>query len=65
MGVTQLFGFCIALNFFYKKFRFPSLILLIPLIIAILTAVHQRYLIPFIPICLFGLALFIDVKLKK
>ncbi len=65
MGLIQLFGFSIALNYLYKKFGFPSLILLIPLFIALLTAVHQRYLIPYIPICLFGLAFFIDTKLKK
>tara|TARA_B100000989_G_scaffold299019_1_gene292023 strand:+ start:2881 stop:3915 length:1035 start_codon:yes stop_codon:yes gene_type:complete len=63
LGLIQFFGFYIAMRFLFKKYGFISLVLLIPLFLAILTVAHQRYLIPFIPISLFGIALVFDKKI--
>ncbi|XXK20957.1 hypothetical protein ACMAY5_06875 [Arenicellales bacterium nBUS_48] len=60
LSLIQLIGFFAAINFLVAKYGKPSLLLLIPLLLALFTVVHQRYLIPFIPICLFGLALLFD-----
>jgi hypothetical protein len=57
LGVIQFFGFYLALRFFFQRYGVVSLAILIPIGIYILTYPQQRYLIPFIPICLFGLAL--------
>jgi len=60
LSIAQLYGFYIAMKFLFHKYGAPSLSLLIPLVLALFSVAHQRYLIPFVPICLFGLALRID-----
>ena len=65
LGVMQFLGFYISFRFFYKRYGFPTLIILIPLILALITVTHQRYLIPFIPICLFGISLLFNKSSLK
>lgn len=60
LGVVQLVGFYLAVRFFFQQYGVISLVILIPIGAYILTYPQQRYLIPFIPICLFGLALGFD-----
>ena len=62
LASIQLFGFYIGMRFIFKRYGFASLVILIPIAVALMTVSHQRYLIPFIPICLFGLALTFDSK---
>jgi hypothetical protein len=62
LACIQFFGFYLAIRFFFKRYGIATLAILIPLGVCILTYSHQRYLIPFIPICLFGLALIYDSK---
>lgn len=65
LGFIQLFGFCIGIRYIFQRFGIASLVMLISIGFAILTVSHQRYLIPFIPICLFGLALLLNSKKNK
>ena len=65
LGCVQLFGFYLAIRFFFQRYGIASLAILMPLGVCILTYSHQRYLIPFIPICLFGLALAFDRIIKQ
>lgn len=65
LAFVQLFGFFIAIRYLLKKYGITSLVLLIPLILAIFTVTHQRYLIPFIPLCLFGLSLIFEKFLRN
>lgn len=62
LAIIQFFGFCIGMRFIFSRYGFASLVILIPIAFALLTVGHQRYLIPFIPVCLFGLALIFDNK---
>lgn len=62
LGCVQFFGFCVAIRFLFQRHGVASLVLLMPISVFILTVVHQRYLIPYIPICLFGLALAFDTR---
>jgi hypothetical protein len=62
LAIIQFFGFCIGMRFIFKRYGFASLVILIPLAVALLTVSHQRYLMPLIPLCLFGLALIFDNK---
>lgn len=64
IGCIQFFGFCYAMQFIFQKHGIISLIILIPIGFALLTVSHQRYLLPYIPICLFGLSLAFN-KLKQ
>ena len=65
LACIQFFGFYIAIRFLFKSYGSATLLLLIPLGVCIFTYSHQRYLIPFIPICLFGLALIYDSKINN
>lgn len=65
LGCLQFFGFLIAFRYFLQRNGAPSFILLIPLTLAILTVAHQRYLIPFIPMCLFGISLSYQRIIKR
>ncbi len=65
IGCVQFFGFCVAIRFLFKRHGVASLVLLIPISVCILTVTHQRYLLPFIPISLFGIALAFDSRVIK
>jgi hypothetical protein len=65
LGFSQFFGFFVAIRFFFKRYGIATLSMLLLLGIYFLTYPHQRYLIPFIPLCLFGLALFFENRVTK
>ena len=65
LACIQFFGFCVAMRYIFKRYGIASFAILVPIIFSILTVSHQRYLIPFIPICLFGLALAFDRIVKQ
>lgn len=56
ISVTQLSGFYIATMYFFKRFSYLSLFTFLPLLLAILTVSHARYLLPYVPLCLFGIS---------
>ena len=65
LAIFQIFGILCAIKFFYKKYLTLSLIVYFPLLLSILTISHARYLIPYVPICMFGLALIINKQGMK
>lgn len=65
LGCLQFVGFLIAFRYFFQRNGAPLFILLIPLALAIFTVAHQRYLIPFIPMCLFGISLFLQRIIER
>ena len=65
LGVLQFYGFYVAIRFFLTRYGAPSLVLMVPVILSMFSVAHQRYLIPFIPICLFGLGLVVDKLLAE
>ena len=65
LGFIQLFGFLFAFKFIFVRYGLVSLVMLISIGFAILTVSHQRYLIPYVPICLFGIALFFSNRMDK
>jgi len=65
IGLFQLIGFIFSLRFFSSKFSKKILIIAVPLIIASVTVGHQRYLLPYIPLALFGLAYILQETLLK
>lgn len=65
LAFIQLFGFLFAFKFIFLRYGPVSLVMLISIGFAILTVSHQRYLIPYVPICLFGIALFFSNRLDK
>lgn len=60
IGVFQFFGYLLAMRYLVANYGWGALIFCVPLALAIFSVSHQRYLIPFIPICAFGLALQIN-----
>ncbi len=62
LAIFQIFGIFYAIKFFYKKFSIFSLIVYFPLLLSIMTVSHARYLIPYVPICMFGVSLMINKK---
>ena len=65
LACAQFIGFCFAIHFIFKKYGYETFAMLILIGFSIVTVSHQRYLIPFIPLCLFGLALIFDGKSTK
>lgn len=60
IGVVQLFGYLLAMKYLVANYGRGALIFCVPLVLAIFSVSHQRYLIPFIPICAFGLAVYLN-----
>lgn len=60
LALFQIFGMFCAIKFFYKKHLIFSLIVYFPLLLSVLTVSHARYLIPYVPVCMFGLALMMN-----
>ena len=66
MGLTQFIGFVCGLYFLYKHSNSKTIfIITIPLILSVLTVSHQRYLLPFIPICCFGIVKIFEISINK
>ena len=66
MGLVQFIGFLNGICFLFRQSKSKMIfIITIPLFLSILTVSHQRYLLPFIPICCFGLVKLIEKKIYK
>ena len=64
LALMQIVGIIYSVKFFYKKHSLFSLIVYVPLLLSLITVAHARYLIPYVPVCMFGLALIINKKEK-
>ena len=60
IGIVQCFSFFMAIKYLVSSHGRGVLVLCVPLLLAIFSVSHQRYLIPFIPICAFGLAVYLN-----
>ena len=66
MGLTQFIGFIYGMYFLYKQSNSKMIfIITIPLVLSVLTVSHQRYLLPFIPICCFGIVKIFEIIIIK
>ena len=66
MGLTQFIGFIYGIYFLYKQSNSKMIfIITIPLVLSLLTVSHQRYLLPFIPICCFGIVKIFEIIIYK
>lgn len=62
LGIVQIVGFYSAVRFFYRHYSYYSVLSYLPLLLALFSVSHARYIIPYLPLTFFGLALLLKEK---
>jgi hypothetical protein len=62
LGIIQIIGFYSAVRFFYRRYSYYSFLSYLPLLLALFSVSHARYIIPYLPLTFFGLALLLKKK---
>lgn len=57
ISIMQLCGLFVATHYFFRRFSYPCMLTFVPLLLALVSVSHTRYLIPYVPLCLFGISL--------